>query len=179
MQRSGRSDAEWRAIVGSIDLIDSPGHVFRVLENKIHERYYEITPRQDISPRQIAVLIKLFQVEKATQTELAKLINLDRSTLSEMGSRMVDRGLIKSSIADHDRRAITLEITALGKKALFETINPVLQAQREMMALIPDDLRVLFRECLHILYRHTLDKIEEADAASNKPATKRKKRERA
>lgn len=148
------TEEEWRPLLTAQDLVNSPGHVFRVLENKIHERYFQLTPRADISPRQIAVLLRLYQVGGATQTELATMINLDRSTLSEMSNRMCDRGLLDRSVHAHDRRATTLQVTPAGREALMATFPSVLQAQRELLAPLPDEYRPLFHRCLAILYHH-------------------------
>jgi DNA-binding MarR family transcriptional regulator len=152
MHQDTLTEDEWQPLLESMDLSSSPGHVFRALENKIHERYYELTPRPDISPRQTAVLLKLFQVGQATQTELAKLIALDRSTLSEMSSRMTRNGLLERSVPHHDRRATSLRITAAGKEALFATAPPVMRAQEELMSSLPAELRPVFERCLRLLY---------------------------
>lgn len=145
---------EWRPLLVSENLSNSPGHIFRVLENKIHERYYQLTPRTDISPRQVAVLLKLYQVGQATQTELAALIQLDRSTLSEMSNRMCDRGLLSRSVHEHDRRASTLQLTEAGEEALLACIPSTLRAQRELMEPLADEYRPLFFRALNMLYQH-------------------------
>lgn len=173
MTRKELTQDEWRPLLTSQDLVNSPGHVFRVLENKIHERYFQLTPRADISPRQIAVLLKLYQVGGATQTALAAMINLDRSTLSEMSNRMCERGLLDRSLHEHDRRAMTLRVTPAGREALTATFPAVLQAQRELLAPLPDEFRPLFHRCLAILFHHHTAEAEPkaADAAANgKPA---------
>lgn len=146
------SQAEFQLLVQEHQLTDSPGHLFRVFENRIQTAYYEATPRPDITPRQIAVLFTLHKEGPISQTQLARLVHVDRSTLGEMTYRMAKRGLLEREVSPDDRRTSIVRITEAGRGALFETMPPVLRAQQAFLEPLPSEYRPIFTKCMMILF---------------------------
>ncbi|MGO8918389.1 MAG: MarR family winged helix-turn-helix transcriptional regulator [Stellaceae bacterium] len=131
-------------------LIDAPGHLLR----RNHQRSYEIFARlvgDDVTRQQIALLIALQQNPGASQNQLVAATGFDKSTLKEMLGRMVTSGWVARARDPEDGRAWTMRITTAGRALLEERFPSVAQAQTEILAPLPAELRPVFIRCLRIL----------------------------
>lgn len=128
-----------------------PGYLIRRLDSRAASLYEKFTGQTDLTPRQFGVLLTLFQAGPLAQTELGNRLHLDRSTLGEMLSRMVERKLVDRRDHERDRRAIEIVLTQTGKAALMKTVERAFDAQEALLSPLPAYLRPVFLQCLEML----------------------------
>lgn len=101
---------------------------------------------------QFAALTVLDQQTRASQRELGRALDLDRSTIADLVARMVRRGLIKRERDRDDRRRNVLQLTAAGRAELHrlrprvEAIEPTVTAGLSLGER--EELRRLLRRVL-------------------------------
>jgi DNA-binding MarR family transcriptional regulator len=132
-------------------LSEKPGFLFRRLDTRATLLYHKHTGQTDITPRQLGVLVTLFQNGRMTQAELSKAVFTDKSTLGEMIQRMVERGLVRRRIPKNDRRTAELWLSETGSRFVIGSVRPTDAAQEELLAPLPAEYRALFLKCLRIL----------------------------
>ncbi len=147
--------AEMALIAQGLEVLDFPGHLFRVLDTRTTECYAALTPRPDVTPRQVGVLLALFRAGTVSQARLSDIIRIDRNTLSEMITRMVQRGLIERSPSSEDRRAFDLTITPEGRDLLLELLPVMVQTQQAVLLPLPVEYHQIFLKCLRHLAEYT------------------------
>lgn len=67
---------------------------------------------------QYDVLDAISELNSASQTALVRKTGIDRSTISDVVTRLIGKGLIARKVNENDRRAYTVTLTADGKKVL-------------------------------------------------------------
>ena len=72
----------------------------------------------DISPGLFAVLVLIDGNAGMKQTELAKAVHLDRSTVVSVVDNLERRGLVERQVVANDRRSNALRLTASGAALL-------------------------------------------------------------
>jgi DNA-binding MarR family transcriptional regulator len=120
------------------------GFLLRLANARLNNLYTLKSDVFDITPRQFAVLITLYQLGDLTPTELADHIKVDRSTLSEMLSRMTDRRLIKRIPDPADGRSYRLTILPEGVTRV-SSLTPIVETiHAEILSVIPAPERKKF-----------------------------------
>lgn len=157
--------ADLPLIARELSMFDFPGHLFRVLDTRAAECYAALTPRSDITPRQVAVLLVLYQVDKASQAQLSALTRTDRNTLGEMISRMTARGLVLRQPSSEDKRAFDLQLSQEGRSVLLQVLPAMLQAQRMLLKRLPVQYHAILLKCLRYL-------VDDGDASHDLTHTK-------
>lgn len=118
------------------DLEDHLGYWLRCLSNFVSGSFEKKLSGHDISVAQWVVLRTLFENSGVTMNQAAQLVGVDKSSLSRMVERLVQRDLINRAEGS-DRRSVGLTLTAAGKKlvpqlakladendyAFFKTLN--------------------------------------------------------
>jgi DNA-binding MarR family transcriptional regulator len=74
----------------------------------------------EITVTMIAILCVLYRTPGLSQTELARIIKVERMTAGVHVKRCVDRGLIAREKVRGDRRRYALVLTPKGRKALHD-----------------------------------------------------------
>jgi DNA-binding MarR family transcriptional regulator len=116
------------------DNLDKPGHLARrfqqiavaVFHTKVDEAGYDLTPVQ------YAALGAVRRHPCVDQVTLAGLIAYDRTTITGVVDRLVQKGLLKRGASSRDRRAHELQITEAGRKIL-RGIEPAVEAAQQIM----------------------------------------------
>jgi len=83
----------------------------------IQRRHAQICAEHDLTPAQ-AQLLCMVKDQPRGMTELAHLMGLAKPGLSGLVDRAERRGLVRRNTPEHDRRAVTLSTTPLGKDAV-------------------------------------------------------------
>jgi MarR family transcriptional regulator, lower aerobic nicotinate degradation pathway regulator len=149
---SGNAEAaQAESFARGIALHELPGYLIRRLDSRAASLYEMFTGQSDLTPRQFGLLLTLFQAGALPQTELGNRLHLDRSTLGEMLSRMVERKLVERRAHERDRRAVEITLTQSGKRALMAAVRQALEAQEALLSPLPVYLRPVFLKCLQIL----------------------------
>lgn len=91
------------------------GYWLRCLSNFVSHGFEERLAKQDISVAQWVVLRTLYDNSGVTLNEAAELVGVDKSSLSRMVERLVQKGLVNRTVGD-DRRSVGLTLTKDGKK---------------------------------------------------------------
>ena len=87
----------------------------------------------DLTPVQYAALAAIRTNPAIDQVTLAGLIAYDRTTITGVVDRLVQKGLLLRHASSRDRRARELQITEAGKRTLRGVTPAVDAAQRSML----------------------------------------------
>ena len=91
------------------------GYWLRCLSNFVSHGFAERLAGQDISVAQWVVLRTLYDSSGVTLNEAAAQVGVDKSSLSRMVERLVQKRLVNRTQGD-DRRSVGLALTPAGKK---------------------------------------------------------------
>jgi DNA-binding MarR family transcriptional regulator len=91
------------------------GYWLRCMSNFVSLTFAERLAKQDISVPQWVVLRTLYDHDNATLNEAAELVGVEKSTLSRMIERLVQRGLVNRA-EGADRRSVGLSLTPAARK---------------------------------------------------------------
>ena len=116
------------------ELITKPGHLARrfqqiavaVFHTEAGEAGYDLTPVQYAALRAVGAHAGI------DQATLAGLIAYDRTTITGVVDRLVQKGLLVREASSRDRRAHQLQITDAGRRTL-QGIEPAVDAAQRLM----------------------------------------------
>jgi DNA-binding MarR family transcriptional regulator len=89
------------------------GHLIRRAQQR-HAALWQERVSAEVSSVQYAALAVLERMPGASQSELGAELDLDRSTIADIVSRLERRGVIERSPHESDRRRYSLRLTAAG-----------------------------------------------------------------
>lgn len=117
------------------DTNDMPGHLARRFQQiAVAVFLAEVEDAGfDLTPVQYAALASIKANPGLDQVTLAGLIAYDRTTITGVVDRLVQKGLVVRRASSRDRRARELEITEHGRKTLRAITPAVEAAQRTML----------------------------------------------
>lgn len=105
----------------------------------------------DLTSVQFAALVKLRDMKAVTQTELGRLIGIDRATISGVVSRLQKRGLLQFRLDPLDRRSRIIALTSAGEALLAQALQRTDQVGEDTLAPINEAERAALREMLRKL----------------------------
>lgn len=114
------------------------GHLIRRCQQRAVDLFTDEVGEDGPNPRQFAVLISVFQNPGMSQTALVEASGIDRSTLTEVLRRMIDRGMLSRSRTPEDQRANALFLTDDGLAALTGAFAAAERAQARILEPIPE-----------------------------------------
>ncbi|HTI71272.1 MAG TPA: MarR family transcriptional regulator [Candidatus Limnocylindria bacterium] len=91
------------------------GYWLRCLSNFVSHSFADKLDQQDISVAQWVVLRTLYDNDAVKLNEAAEQVGVDKSSLSRMVERLVQKGLVDRSEGG-DRRSVRLSLTPAGMK---------------------------------------------------------------
>src|ERR1700686_2557662 len=106
------------------------GFRVRKLNRMITAFYDGALASAGLKTSQFSVLVAVANREKARPAELAKLLEMDESTLSRNVERMCARGWLRLE-QDEDRRSHLIEVTDKGQALIRKCLPAWRQAQAE------------------------------------------------
>jgi DNA-binding MarR family transcriptional regulator len=113
---------------------DMPGHLARRFQ-QIAVAIFHAEVEQagyDLTPVQYAALSAIKTHSGIDQATLAGLIAYDRTTITGVVDRLVDKGFVSRHASRKDRRANTLQITDAGRR-IFHGISPAVEKSQRVM----------------------------------------------
>ena len=116
------------------DTYDMPGHLarrFQQIAVAVFLSEVEDTGC-DLTPVQFAALVAVNARPGVDQATLAGLIAYDRTTITGVVDRLVQKGFLARHENDRDRRVRELRITAAGQRTL-RTVMPAVEAAQRML----------------------------------------------
>jgi MarR family transcriptional regulator, temperature-dependent positive regulator of motility len=127
---------------------DMPGHLARRFQQIAVAVFLSEVEASgfDLTPVQYAALAAIRINPGIDQVTLAGLIAYDRTTITGVVDRLVQKGLLVRQASPRDRRARELQMTDAGRKMLRAITPAVEQAQRIMLrGLTEQEARELLR----------------------------------
>jgi MarR family transcriptional regulator for hemolysin len=103
-----------------------------------------------LGPRGYCVLSAALQEER-TQTELANLIGIDKTTMVVTVDELEHAGLVKRIPSRSDRRARVIAVTKAGERKVAQGDEITAALQADVLAAIPARDRKTFLEALNVL----------------------------
>lgn len=119
----------------------APGHLIRRAQQRAVDLFVEEVGEDGPTPRQFAVLLNVYQNDGINQTDLVRMSGIDRSTLTEILRRLIDRGLISRRRVKSDQRTNALTITEAGVVMLDGAFDAMIRAQERIMEPVPESQR--------------------------------------
>ena len=102
----------------------------------------------DLTSVQFAALVKLRDMKAVTQTELGRLIGMDKATISGMVSRLQKRGLLQFRPDPLDRRSRIIALTDAGEALLTQALRRIDRVGEDTLAPIDAAERAALRDML-------------------------------
>jgi MarR family transcriptional regulator for hemolysin len=96
-----------------------------------------------ITPRANCVLVRAMQQER-TQTELAELCNLDKTTMVVTLDALESAGLAERRLSSTDRRARIIAVTRAGADLVARAESVIAEIYHEVLDSLPSDERKAF-----------------------------------
>ena len=121
---------------GATALERSPSHLLHKALQRALDIYAEEFGAGAITQRQFAVLAAAAEHDGATQADLVRTTGIDRSTLADMATRMIAKGLLERERSTLDARANAVSLTAAGRLALEEAKPKMAAADARLLKLI-------------------------------------------
>ena len=122
------------------DVKDMPGHLARRFQQIAVAVFLAEVKNAgyDLTPVQYAALAAISVKSGIDQITLAGLIAYDRTTITGVIDRLVQKGLVVRQESSRDRRSRELKITDAGRLTLREIASAVEAAQRIMLRGLSD-----------------------------------------
>jgi MarR family transcriptional regulator, transcriptional regulator for hemolysin len=130
------ASAPTRTVLDLSFLLSQASHV---LATQMAAAFAEI----DITPREYCVLFHAQEAER-TQIQLAKISDLDKTTMVVTVDELEKAGLAERRPSSTDRRARIIAVTEAGGRAVAEGMKVADRVHRDVLAALPEDQREVF-----------------------------------
>lgn len=121
---------------GATALERSPSHLLHRALQRALDIYAEEFGPVGITQRQFAVLAAAAEHDGATQADLVRTTGIDRSTLADMATRMIAKGLLERQRSTLDARANAVSLTDAGRAVLEEAKPKMAIVDARLLKLI-------------------------------------------
>lgn len=128
-------------ITGRAQLSKFTGSLIRRAQQR-HVAVWQTVVSSDISSVQYAALVVLSHNPGASQRELGDGLDLDRSTIADIVSRMVRKGLIARGQSLDDKRRKTLHLTDEGEAQLL-ALQPGVERVEDVLTGSLEDKEIM------------------------------------
>jgi len=122
--------------------------------------FAEATARSGLTMRQFTVLRAVEEHDGISQTSLAVLTSIDRSTLAELVARLIDQGYLQRRRTKDDGRTNALRMSPAGRRALKAAEPGAREVDQALMAEVPMRYRRALLEGLRALAAHSAGRPE-------------------
>lgn len=126
----------------------------------------------DITPREYCVLFHAQEAER-TQIQLAKISELDKTTMVVTVDELERAGLAERRPSSTDRRARIIAVTEAGERAVAEGMKVADRVHRDVLAALPEDQREMFLDALTGLVGGYLSTPAESEHSVRRPRQKK------
>lgn len=131
MDQKTRKQAPTRIRMG--DLPELVGYQLRLTQIAIFRDFNATLGSFEITPGLYGVLEVIATNPGLKQTQLARAVQLDRSSVVSVIDKLESRGLVERRVVAADRRSNALELTAAGA-ALLARLRPLVAGHEERLA---------------------------------------------
>lgn len=113
-------------------LANHVGFHLRLAQLAVFEHFANRLGEIDVTPAIFSVLEVLHQNDGITQSKLAAVVKLERSSMVPMLDKLSRRGLVERRASTTDRRHNHLHLTAAGRELLEEAMRRAALHEREV-----------------------------------------------
>jgi DNA-binding MarR family transcriptional regulator len=132
-------------------LHDHQGYWLRCLSNAVHQSFELKLAQLEVTVAQWVVMRMLYDKKNISLTQLVKHLGVDKSSLSRMLERLVQKKLITRD-TDIDRRSIRVNLTRKGRRLVPEMAKLADENDQEFFKSLSNTKRKEFQEiCLKLL----------------------------
>jgi DNA-binding MarR family transcriptional regulator len=107
----------------------------------------------DITPRQYEVLSVVAKKEGVSQTDVMHATGIDRSTMTDLVTRLVKKGWLQRRRTKDDARAYAVRLTPTGKKALKIGESACVEVDEKVLAALSARQHAQLMEALGTIVR--------------------------
>jgi len=126
---------------------ETPGQLIRRAHQAHMQLWTEVVPL-DITGTQYSILSVLSVHGELDQATVGRLTSLDKSSIAELATRMVQRGLIQRNKDERDGRRRVLRITDEGARTVAEAAPFVHRVGQRLLAALDEREAVQFMDYL-------------------------------
>ena len=126
--------------------------VYQASRNEMFRQFRE--HGEEITPEQWALLIRLWERDDQTQSELSEATFRDPPTISRIVDGMEARGLLQRLVHPHDARARIIRLTPAARALRKKLVPVVQQIVGRMVAGVPETDLVTTRATLQRLFEN-------------------------
>ena len=91
--------------------------------NKIHRRYQPLLKKINLTYTQYITMMVMWEKEVVNEKDLVKALYLKANTLTDMLSKLKQKGYIKISKDENDKRSIIITLTDEGRKLKEQAVE--------------------------------------------------------
>lgn len=129
----------------------SPTHLLHRTLQLALDFHSQAAGEGSVTQRQFTVLSAAAAADGSTQNDLVRATGIDRSTLADLVSRMLSKGLLERERSATDARAKTVRVSAAGRAALAEGAGAAARGDERLLALLSPKKRQSFLKTLAVL----------------------------
>ena len=122
----------------------SPSHLLHRAGQCAADIFHAEMKDGDLTPRQLAVLVTVANNEGISQTGLVESTGIDRSTLADIVSRMLKKGLLQRRRTKEDARAYAVKLTEEGRRILRSSDPLAKKVDERILEALPSKQREQF-----------------------------------
>ena len=119
-------------------LDDQIGFLLRQVTQR-HTTIFSHLMGDGLTPMQWAVLAKLLEIGRTSQTALGRAVTMDAATVKGTVDRLVVRGLVLRLQDAEDRRKLLVDLTEEGRETTRRNLDAASAITRETLAPLDDD----------------------------------------
>ena len=101
-----------------------------------------------ITPREYSVLAVLVERSPLSQTRIAAILGLDRTTILKLGASLERKRLVVRERAEHDRRAYAIALTALGEQVRARAFTLLVDCEERFLMPLAGEQRAELTDLL-------------------------------
>lgn len=126
------------------------GYWINKLRQRVHFQFEERIAAYGVSIAAWCVLVSLFDGSASSINELAKYIEVDKSSISRLVEKLVQRGLVTHKQGD-DKRSGVVALTEEGKKLVPLLIREAEENEKQFFSMLSEGQLKQFRTILDII----------------------------
>jgi len=124
--------------------------VYQASRNEMFRAFREVG--EEVTPEQWAVLIRLWELDARTQTQLAEDTLRDKPTMSRILDGMEARGMVERRVDADDARVRIVKLTRHGRTLQKKLVPVAKRLVERMVAGIPPDALLTTRTALRTMF---------------------------
>ena len=129
---------------GIRDIDDILGFHIRLAHGAVYRHFTETFSTLDLTQKQVSVLWLIHDRHEIGQSQIGRLLQMDRATVMAIVNRLSSRGYIERQASKNDGRRQTLHLTPAGERALANARKSITQHEDWLKSrFTPEETKLL------------------------------------